>query len=135
MAKSIYWVFLLSIIISCKNDNSKAGAMNIEIYYFEGCPTYIETAENLKFVLNDLWINSSFKMVEVKSAEEAISKKFMGSPTVRVDGTDIEEREGDYVFGCRIYNIDGQTTGTPTKAFLKSKIISYLKKNEQIING
>lgn len=132
MAKSIYWIFLLSIIISCKNDIPEVDAMNIEIYYFEGCPTYIETAENLKIVLNDLGLNSAFKMVEVKSPEEAISKKFLGSPTIRLNGIDIEETEGDYVFGCRIYNIDGKITGTPTKEFLRSKIDSYLKRNKQI---
>ena len=101
--------------------------MNIELYYFEGCPSYIKTAENLKNALDELGIKDDFKMIEVISADDATDKKFLGSPTIRINGTDLEHKEGNYVFGCRVYSIDGKMRGTPTKEYIQSQLKSFIK--------
>ncbi|KAA3616801.1 MAG: alkylmercury lyase [Calditrichaeota bacterium] len=101
--------------------------MNIELYYFEGCPSYVETGDNLKNALKDLGFDSSYNIIEVLDADDAVKKKFLGSPTIRVNGIDFEEKDGNYIFGCRIFSIDGKMTGTPTKAFIKEKFSVLLK--------
>jgi hypothetical protein len=45
--------------------------------------------------------------VEVASVEEAVSKRFLGSPTVLVNGVDIDpqaRQRTDYGLSCRIYS-------------------------------
>ena len=101
--------------------------MKIELFYFKGCPTYNETAANLRRALDELDIKDNFKMIEVVDLQDAVTKKFLGSPTIRINGTDLEGKEGDYIFGCRIYAIDGKITGTPTKNHILSKIKSLIK--------
>jgi len=69
--------------------------MKIEIFYFEGCPTFMETAENLKTALKELNINEQFKMIKVTNTEDAIKRKFLGSPTIRINDTDLEHKDGE----------------------------------------
>lgn len=38
--------------------------MDIKVYYFNGCPTYAETAENLKKALNDLDVKYNLDLIE-----------------------------------------------------------------------
>ena len=101
--------------------------MKVELYYFEGCPSYIETTENLKNALSELEIKNDFKLIEVINAEEATDKKFLGSPTIRINGTDLEHKDGDYVFACRIYMINGKMHGTPTKEYIHSQLKTFIK--------
>ena len=96
--------------------------MKIELYYFKGCPTYIETARNLKKALHELDMKESYKMIEVIDPKDAIRKKFLGSPSIKINRTDIENKDGEYVFGCRIYSIDNKITGTPTKEYILAKL-------------
>ncbi|NOG44220.1 MAG: hypothetical protein HND50_03270 [Calditrichaeota bacterium] len=100
--------------------------MNVELYYFEGCPSYIETEENLKMTLAELGLTEKYKMIEVSNSEDAIAKKFLGSPTIKINGIDLEHKDGNYVFGCRVYTIDGKMQGTPSIEFIKKNLKSFL---------
>jgi hypothetical protein len=126
--KSIFLFLIFLLIASCTKGNKQEQTMNIELYYFESCPSYIETAENLKKALHELGANEDFKMIEVIDSQDAIKKKFLGSPSIRINGTDIENKDRNYIYGCRIYAIAGKMTGTPSKEFLKEKLQSFIKK-------
>ena len=90
--------------------------MRIELFYFDGCPSYLRALENLKEALRLEGIDEEAAMIQVDSAEHAKAKRFIGSPTIRIDGTDIEGPEAEekgYGFGCRIYSYDGRSSGWP----------------------
>lgn len=78
--------------------------MKIRFLYFEGCPHKDEALELLHQVLEERGIEGEIEMVEVRP-EEAASEGFLGSPTIQINGRDIEkERRGDPpYYGCRIY--------------------------------
>ena len=57
-----------------------------------------------------------------KRVEVAEKLKFQGSPSIRIDGQDIEGKEDSYSYSCRIFMIDGKLTGVPTKEYLPEKI-------------
>ena len=64
------------------------------------------------------------RLVKVESHEEAQRLRFLGSPTVRVDGSDVEggiATEG-YGMECRIYWVGGKPTGLPPKEWLSRAI-------------
>lgn len=94
----------------------------IEFLYFEGCPSYKDALKNLKDALFQEGIYMDIELINVESLEMAEKFSFQGSPSVRFDGRDIENRNEGYSYSCRIYTINGEKTGIPTKKFFLEKI-------------
>ena len=94
----------------------------IEFLYFEGCPSYIDGLKNLKEVLKEDNIESDIEMINVDSLDKAEKFAFQGSPSIRIDGIDLENRNEGYNYSCRIYTINGEKTGIPSKEFIREKI-------------
>lgn len=98
--------------------------MKVEILYFDGCPTYREAEETLKEVLAEAEVGVEVEMVAVNTDEEAERFRFPGSPTFRVEGTDVfpmEERE-DWRLGCRVYATPEGLKGSPTRGMLRQAL-------------
>ncbi len=80
--------------------------MMIEVLYFAGCPNVEPTLSLADEVLSQLGLSADVRKVEVRSPEDAERLCFLGSPSVRVDGRDIEpgaESRKEYALSCRIY--------------------------------
>ncbi len=94
--------------------------MKVEILYFEGCPNHAPAAEMVERVLKREGIQAQVRTIEVRDAETAETLRFLGSPSVRVNGVDIEaDRENDPPFyGCRTYSVSGKTSGVPPEEWL-----------------
>ena len=78
----------------------------IEILYFDGCPNHEPTLELTREVVAELGLETKICEVRVETPEEATERRFIGSPSVRVNGRDIEpEARGsnDFAFSCRMY--------------------------------
>jgi hypothetical protein len=98
----------------------------IEFLYFEGCPSYEETLRNLKEILAEENIDANLNLIAIRSPEESESKGFYGSPSIRIDGIDLEAMTGKYSYSCRIYKIEGQTTGVPTKEYIRKRLLDII---------
>ena len=98
--------------------------MEVEVLYFDGCPTY-KTAENtLRQVLAEEGIDAEINLVVVNTDEEARRQRFPGSPTIRVEGKDLfpmSERE-DWRLGCRVYATPEGLKGLPTTEMLRAAL-------------
>ena len=94
----------------------------IEFLYFEGCPSYKDALKNLKDALSRESIDMDIELINVESLEMAEKFSFQGSPSVRFDGRDIENRIEGYNYSCRIYTINGEKTGIPAMEFFLEKI-------------
>ncbi len=84
--------------------------MNIQVLYFEGCPNHEPTVSLVREVIADLDCNAHVEEVEVTTQADAERLRFLGSPTVQVDGVDIEpsaQGRTDYALSCRMYNGSG----------------------------
>jgi hypothetical protein len=94
--------------------------MKVEIFYFEGCPNHASAADMVERVLKREGIRAEVATIEVRDIETARAFRFLGSPSVRVDGMDIEPgRESDpSFFGCRTYTVGGKTTGVPPEKWV-----------------
>lgn len=96
--------------------------MQIEVLYFDQCPNHLPTVERIKAVLREEGCNTVVREVLVPSAEAAQLAKFLGSPTVRVNGIDIEPTaHSRKVFGlmCRRY-----VGGVPSHELIRAAIRS-----------
>jgi hypothetical protein len=68
-------------------------------------PTYRKTLKDLEEVVKQIRIHSEITLMKVESEEDAKRHRFLGSPTVRVNGADVEplaRGSADYGFRCRI---------------------------------
>lgn len=95
--------------------------MNLDILHIEGCPHRAPTAQLVRDVLRDLRVPVTVREVEVKSADDASRLRFFGSPTVQVEGEDIDPAvrgRTDYSFSCRIYG----SSGTPSRHLIEHAI-------------
>ena len=91
--------------------------MKTQFYYFAGCPSSEKALANLKEALALERLSDTVETVEVTSAADAESCRFIGSPTIRIDGVDIEGPEAEergYGFGCRVYADGASTRGWPS---------------------
>jgi hypothetical protein len=97
----------------------------VEILYFDGCPNYETARAMVDRVSCDLGLEPELRLVNVTSEEVAQRLRFLGSPTVRVRGRDIDpgaaERE-DYVLSCRVYRTDSGFSGQPDERWLRDAL-------------
>lgn len=80
--------------------------MKVEIFYFEGCPNHKPASERVREVIHEEGISADVDEIEVPNQEAAKEVGFLGSPTIRVDGVDIEpasRNSKDIGFACRCY--------------------------------
>lgn len=81
--------------------------MKIEVFYFDNCPNHLPTLERIHQVLQEVGCNAEVTEVLVPDVETARNVRFLGSPTVRVNGLDIEpkaEERMDFGLMCRRYS-------------------------------
>ena len=64
--------------------------ITVEVLFFEGCPNYEPTLRLVREVVAGAGGSAEIREVEIKSPEEAESLRFLGSPSVRINGCDIE---------------------------------------------
>src|SRR5262245_12364636 len=80
--------------------------MKVEVLYFTGCPNHDATVGLVHEVARELGLRVTVKELEVTSAEDAARVRFLGSPSVHVNGIDIEpsaRSSTGYAFACRTY--------------------------------
>lgn len=90
--------------------------MRVDFLYFEGCPAHEGYLPHLRALLAELARGTEPNLRRIESEDEAIAERFLGSPTVRVDGVDVDPGAAgrtDYGLKCRLYAGDGQLMPAP----------------------
>jgi hypothetical protein len=93
--------------------------MNVELLFWEGCPSYPKALADLREAMMDLGLDPEEIVVrEVHTDHDADREHFVGSPTIRIDGIDIQPPEGEpFGLTCRIYHRrNGRISPTPDPA-------------------
>lgn len=97
--------------------------MKVEVLYFKGCPNHQPVIERVRQVLYSEQINVPVVEVEVTDATMAQRVGFLGSPSIRIDGLDVElEARGlqTFGFGCRTYSdSEGRRSGLPSTSTIR----------------
>ena len=99
--------------------------MQIDFLYWEGCPSHPEARALLDDVLAERGIEAEIRSREVKTHAEAEELRFPGSPTIRVDGADVDPRgaQARPALTCRIYHLpDGRVSPVPTREQLEASL-------------
>jgi len=95
--------------------------MKIEVLYVSGCPNYQPAVERLQKILASESLQADIEGIPVGSEVEAKALGFPGSPTVRVNGTDVEPNLTNAVgLTCRLYTNSG---GVPSEEILRMALV------------
>ena len=93
--------------------------MKIEFLYFKDCPGYESALSLLEQILLENDAAVSIEKIEITTQELALQHRFLGSPSIRINGKDIEGRyeASEYGLKCRIYLDTG--LGVPSERVLR----------------
>jgi hypothetical protein len=102
----------------------------VQILYFDGCPNHQPAGALVERVARRLDVEAEVELVEVADPEAAVALRFLGSPTVRVNGVDVEpgaEERRDFAFSCRIYRSERGASEQPEEAWVRDALIAAAK--------
>ena len=98
-----------------------------QILWFAGCPNTKATRTMLRDVIARLAPDTTVEDLDVTDASLAERLQFPGSPTIRIDGVDVEPGfgdPGDYTPRCRLYRTSGGLSGVPDRAWVEEALRS-----------
>ena len=119
--------------------------MRVQLLYILDCPWCVKTKKLIRESLEELGIEAGLEEILIDSDEKAEKYEFLGSPTVRINGKDIQEEVSkgqclpceeivkyeqestDFVkqecrCGCRIYFYKGKQSLYPPKEMIRDAI-------------
>jgi hypothetical protein len=97
----------------------------VELLYFDGCPNHEALLPRLREIVADADVSAEIDLRTITDDDAARRERFLGSPTVRVDGHDIEpdaERRADYGMKCRLYRTAAGLSGQPAEEWLDAAL-------------
>jgi hypothetical protein len=80
--------------------------VKVEVLYFDGCPNNQALLPHLRELMVSTDAGPDVELVRVDDADAAERERFLGSPTIRVDGVDVEPGAGgrtDFGLQCRLF--------------------------------
>ncbi len=95
--------------------------MRIELLWFEGCPNHEGAETMLREVMREMGIDEPIVRLDIEDEETGKRVCFPGSPTIRIDGTDVEphwEPCADCTPRCRLYLTEDGLRGLPERRWI-----------------
>ena len=105
--------------------SDRTASLRIRVLYFDGCPNS-EAAMNLvRQVVASHDVRATIESIEVLSHADAERLRFLGSPSVQVNGVDVDpaaRERTDFGMACRLYG----SSGVPSADMVSSAIREVL---------
>jgi len=90
--------------------------MHVELLFWAGCPSHEKALAELREVLAEEGFDPGEVVVrKVETEGDAATERFIGSPTIRFDGVDVQPEPNEPAgLTCRVYRRrDGRFSPTP----------------------
>jgi len=101
--------------------------MRVELLFWAGCPSHGKALRELQEVLRESGYDPEAVIVrEIETDDDAASEGFVGSPTIRIDGADMQPLADEPTgLTCRIYRRrDGRISPTPDPADVREAVLA-----------
>lgn len=98
---------------------------DVELLWFSDCPNHPNARRLLEEVVAELAPGTLIRDVDATDPATAARLRFPGSPTIRVDGTDVDPSyvdPGDYTPRCRLYRTNAGLRGRPERAWIEAAL-------------
>ena len=95
--------------------------LRVSFLYYEECPSHDLALERLREVMAEEGVPDDVEVIKVETEEQARELRFFGSPTIRVDGHDIDPpSDPRYALTCRVYRLeDDRISPLPSKNMIR----------------
>ena len=93
----------------------------VELLWFSDCPNRAAARRMLEEVVAEVAPGTPIRDVDATDSVVAERVRFPGSPTIRVDGRDIDPSysdPGDYTPRCRLYRTSAGLRGLPERRWI-----------------
>jgi hypothetical protein len=101
-------------------------AADVELLWWEGCPSSAEAHDLVRRAMSEAGLDpGALRSVEIDTDDAARREGFVGSPTIRVDGRDIQPPSEPEPPGltCRVYHLrDGRVSPLPDPEDIKAAL-------------
>jgi hypothetical protein len=104
----------------------------VEFLWWRGCPSWERALERLRAAMEGVGLDpGSIVVREVETGEDAEAEQFVGSPTIRVGGRDIQPpAEAAAGLTCRVYELrDGRISAIPDSADIREALIQGIERS------
>jgi hypothetical protein len=98
----------------------------IEVLYVRHCPHHPGTVTLIERVRAELGLDAELRTTLIVDQAAAEQARFPGSPTVRVDGRDVEpgsEPATEYTVACRLYRLEHRFAGQPEERWVREALL------------
>lgn len=103
--------------------------LRIDLLCFDGCPSWRHAWSDLGDVLSASRIDATVRLCNIDDLPDEQRQGFGGSPTLRINGRDLEGYEGPPVFACRRY-LNNEGLGWPDPQQLRRTIEATAKNSK-----
>jgi hypothetical protein len=97
----------------------------VEVMYFDGCPNVEIATDHAREAVAAAGVLAEVRLVRIDGNTEAMRRQFLGSPTVRVNGEDVDVSARDRMdlgLQCRVYKVDSKLVGMPPVAWIEAAL-------------
>jgi hypothetical protein len=98
----------------------------IEVLYIQDCPNLPGALALVRRVRAELGIDAELRATLIVDQAAAERAGFAGSPTVRVDGHDVEpgsEPPDEISVACRLYRLEHRFAGQPAERWVRDALL------------
>jgi hypothetical protein len=99
--------------------------LKVELLYFDGCPSHERLLPRLRELVTAADPGAEVELRRIQTIEEAERERFLGSPSVRVDGRDVDpgaEERGDFGVKCRLYRTRDDLNALPPEGWIRDAL-------------
>lgn len=96
--------------------------MLVDVLVFVGCPNGTDAFALAQKIAREEFLEAQVRLVDVPDTETAQRLRFLGSPSIQVNGLDIEESrqmEEAFSYSCRVYRTENGVSGLPPADMLR----------------
>jgi len=96
----------------------------ISFLYSDDCPSHPEALSRLRKIMDQEGITAEIETINVRTNEEAVTYRFRGSPTILIDGQDIDPSSVEgFGLACRAYRLeDGRISPLPSESMIRKAL-------------
>ncbi len=102
----------------------------VELLWFQDCPNHPAARVLLDELLDELAPGTAVQEIDATEPAVAQRHRFPGSPTIRIDGRDIDpsyQDPGDYTPRCRLYRTAEGLRGLPERAWIEAALLASVR--------
>jgi len=96
--------------------------MTIELLYIAGCPNHEPSLAGIREALRQEGLTADIRPLDMTNQADAEAAGFPGSPTIRVNGIDVEPSARSVTGACMCCRRYGGRSGTPTVDLIRQAL-------------